>query len=196
MSLLKLDAEEESCHPESSDSCTGLHAECLWVGKEGGTCMEMERSFFSPHLFAEGGQRDFYLSCHCSGLLPVLKLAGRAGISWCPPFFLPPDPPVTTKLPQCGDLRPGSGGSCAFSSIPTASPQAPSAGSAHQCWVGVAGSLSLPDRSILCSFLLASSLASLPPVPEIQYISILKHYATLYACVAGKKLLSDTHWCY
>lgn len=35
-----------------------------------------------------------------------------------------------------------------------------------------------------------------PPFPEIQYISILKHYATLYVCVAGKKLLSDTHWCY
>lgn len=31
---------------------------------------------------------------------------------------------------------------------------------------------------------------------QIKHISILKHYATLYVCVAGKKLLSDTHWCY
>lgn len=37
--------EEESCHPESSDSCTGLHAECLWVGKEGGMQVEMKSSF-------------------------------------------------------------------------------------------------------------------------------------------------------
>lgn len=152
--------------------------------------------FLSPRLFPEGGQWHFYLSCHCSGILPVFNLAGRAGISWCPPFFLPPDLPVTVKLPQHRDLRPGSGGSSAFHTTPTSSAQAPSPGAAHWCWGGVAGSPLLRDKSILCSFLLASSLASLPSFPEIQYISILKHYATLYVCVAGKKLLSDTHWCY
>lgn len=124
--------------------------------------MEMERSFFSPHLFPEGGQWDFYLSCHCSCLLPVLKLGGRAGISWCPPFFLPPNLAVTIKLPQHRDLRPGSGGSSAFYTTPRASLQAPCPGSARCCWLGAAGSPLLPDKSILCSFLLASSLASLP----------------------------------
>lgn len=117
----------------------------------------MERSFFSPHLFSEGGQWDSYLSCRCSGRLPVLKLGGRAGISWCPP-----DLPVTIKLLQHRELRPGSGGSSAFHTSPPTSLQAPSPGSAHWGWVGVPGSPSLPDKSILCSFLLASSLASTP----------------------------------
>lgn len=82
--------------------------------------MEMEWSFFSPpHLFPEGGQWGFYFSCRCSGLLPVLKLGGGSGIPWCPPSFLPPDLPVTMKLLQHRDLRPGSGGSSAFFTTPT-----------------------------------------------------------------------------
>lgn len=149
--------------------------------------------FFSPLLFPEGGQWIFYLPCHCSGLLLVLKQAGRVGISLCAPFFLPLNLPVTVKLPKRRDLRPGSGDSSAFYTTPTASPLC---SQYSVVLVGVMGSPSLPDKSILCSFFLAFNLAS--PFPfylRFIYISILKHYATLYVCVAGKKL-SDTHWCY
>lgn len=115
--------------------------------------MEMGRFFFSPHLFPERGQWDFYLSCHCSGLLPVLKLGGRAGISWCPPFFLPPDLPVTTKLPQGPQAR-LRWQLCLLhrtQRFPQAPPQHCSLG-----WVGVAGSPRSHTRA-------SSAASSLPP---------------------------------
>lgn len=69
------------------------------------------------------------------------------------------------------------------------------------CWEAAVGAL----HSSLSPPLMREHPLQLPPwlqpsIPslflKIQHISILKHYATLYVCVAGKKLLSDTHWCY
>lgn len=113
-------AEEESRHPESSDSCTGLHAERLWVGKERG--MQVKWKGLSPHLLPGGGQWHFYISWLCSHLLPVFNLAERAGVYRCPPFFLPTDLPVTVKPPQHRDFRPGSGGHSAFHTAAATSP--------------------------------------------------------------------------
>lgn len=194
-------AEEESCHPESSDSCTGLHAECLLGGEGKGHASGNEKVFL-PVFFLEEDSGIFI----SPGYALVLTWQKQLEFTGALLFFLPTDLPVTIKPPQCRDFSPGSGGNSAFHTAAATSP----AGSlpkqclpaAYWCWVGAAGSplLLLRPSSETRASSAASSLppAWHPPRPllEIQYISILKHYATSYVCVAGKKLLSDTHWCY
>jgi len=133
-------AEEESCPPASSGSCTGLHAECLWVGMEGDVQVEVARSFSPSSSWRRTGAVLYLLVLlvpfarkSWSLLVPSFLLAyrspghrkattstgtpGQALVTILPSAPLPPPPRVVP--PSCLLVLGGSSGE------PLAPPPAP-----------------------------------------------------------------------